>query len=133
MNRGWVQHQGIEIPWRNLFFQKAWLGWLWSGGILRLQKIVPIGSRTTVLAVVRFLSDEVGLLEILDGALDCGSGERQFSGDGVQPRPGDVVLVLPVVEIQIDQLGAVRQVHAIQKVQPSHWSPPTEVLAAHSS
>ena len=95
--------------------------------------MIPIGSRTTVLAVVRFFSDEAGLLQILDCALDRGAGERELPGNRVQARPGDVVLVLPVVEIQIDQLGAVRQVHAIQKVQPSHWPPPMAVLAAHSS
>ena len=113
MNRGWVQHQGIEIPWREQVFQKSAAGSWRSRGILRLQKIIPIGSRTTVLAVVRFLSDEVGLLEILDGTLDRGAGEGQLSGYGVQSWPGDVVLVFSVVEIEIDQLRPVRQVHAV--------------------
>lgn len=132
MNRGWVQLEGVLPSWRTILVLQA-------GDVERLRpvplgyQIVPVGSRTTVLAVVRFFSDETGLLQILDCALDRGAGEREFPGNGVQARPGDIVLVLTVVEIQIDQLGAVRQVHAIQKVQPSHWSPPTEVLAAHSS
>ena len=88
--------------------QKTLARRLRSGCTLRLQKIIPIGSRTTVLAVVRFFSDEAGLLEIMDGPFDCGPGEGQFPGYGVQPRPGNVVLVLPVVKVEIDQLRPVR-------------------------
>ena len=113
MNWGWVQHRGIKTPWREQGFQKSVASLSRSGGILRLQKIIPIRSRTTVLAVVRFFSDETVLLQIVDGTLNRGAGKGQLPGDGVQARPGDVVLVLPVVKVEINQLGSVWQVHAV--------------------
>ena len=119
MNRGSVQHEGVLPSWRTILVLQA-------GDVERLRpvplgyQIVPVGSRTTVLAVVRFFSNETGLLQVLDRTLDRGTGERELPGDCVQARPGDVVLILAVVEIQIDQLSSVWQVHAIQKVQSSH-------------
>ncbi len=69
---------------------------------------------------MRFFPDEVGVFQILDGPLDCATGEGQVPSNGVDSGPGDVILILAVVQIEVDQLCPVGQVYAVEKVQFSH-------------
>ena len=119
MNRGSVQREDALPSWRTItVLQSGVLYYLWLTSLG--YQIVPIGSRASVLTVVRFFPDEVGVFQILDGPLDCATGEGQVPGNGVDAWPGNVILVLAVVQIEVDQLCPVRQVHGVEEVQFSH-------------
>lgn len=119
MNRGSVQHEGVLPSWRTIPVLQA-------GDLERLRpvplgyQIVPVGGRTTVFAVVRFLPDQTSSLQVLDGPLDSTAGEGEVPGNGVDARPADIVLALAVVQVEVDQLCPVRYIHGVEEVQFSH-------------
>lgn len=50
-----------------------------------------------------------GLFEVRDRPLDCGAGEVEVGGDGVDPRPTLAFSVGAIAEVHIDGEGTVRK------------------------
>ena len=67
-----------------------------------------------------FLGDQICLAQIIQGPLDGGAGEPQFSGDGPYPRPTLALTVSVVPEVHIHCPGPVAEVGLINLFEVSH-------------
>lgn len=94
VDRGWAHRLGIPPPWRKISVS---------------ENIIAIGSRTAVFTVVRLLSYEGCFFQIPNSSLYGAAGQRQIRSDRFAPRPCFPLLIHPVMQIEIHQLGPVRQ------------------------
>lgn len=94
VDRGWAHRLGIPPPWRKISVS---------------ENIIAIGSRTAVFTVVRLLSYEGCFFQIPNSSLYGAAGQRQIRSDRFDPRPCFPLLIHPVMQIEIHQLGPVRQ------------------------
>ena len=94
MDWGWVHRLGIPPPWRRISVS---------------ENIIAIGSRTAVFPVVRLLSYEGRFFQIPNGPLYSTAGQRQLRSDRFDPRPCFSLLIHPVMQIEVHQLGSVGQ------------------------
>ena len=78
-----------------------------SAFLLPLQKRIKIGRVASILTPAPVLGKKSSTAEFIQRALDCGVGEPQVGGDGVDGRPASALCVCAVFEVDIHRLGPV--------------------------
>lgn len=69
-----------------------------------LQKRIKIGRVASILTPAPVLGKKSSTAEFIQRALDCGAGEPQVGGDGVDGRPASALRVCPISEVDVHRL-----------------------------